>query len=320
MHRLNDLRTMTGNDPISGKKVFVAGHNGMVGSAIMRKLEPEDCDVVTASHDELDLTCQSEVSAWFASHQPDTAFLAAARVGGIIANNDYPVDFLLQNLQIQTNIIQSAFESGAGKLVFLGSSCIYPKFATQPIKENALLTDALEPTNEWYAIAKITGIKLCQAYQRQHGADFISAMPCNLYGINDNFDLESSHVVPALMRKAHEAKLNNTKLTVWGTGSPRREFLFADDAADGVVYLARNYTGYEHVNVGSGKDFQIREIVDLICTTVGFEGEIEYDTSRPDGTPRKLMDNGKIRGLGWTPSVDFETGLKTMYAWYRDHG
>ncbi len=299
-----------------GQRIYVAGDRGMVGSAIVRRLESMDCDLVTASRKELDLRSQRDVQNWFHDMRPDVVYLAAARVGGILANDTHPVEFLQDNLQIELNIIQSAFESGVKKLIFLGSSCIYPKYAKQPIAESELLTGALEPTNEWYAIAKIAGIKLCQAYRKQHGADFISAMPCNLYGEFDNFDLESSHVIPALVRKAHEAKLTDSTLQIWGSGSPRREFLYADDAADAVVFLASHYSGYEHVNVGSGSDVTIKELVSVICEVVGFEGVIEYDSGKPDGTPRKLMDSSHLKSLGWQSATDLKQGLAKAYRWF----
>lgn len=299
-----------------GQRVYVAGDRGMVGSAIVRRLESMDCDLVNATRKELDLRSQRDVQSWFHDMRPDVVYLAAARVGGILANDTHPVEFLQDNLQIELNIIQSAFESGVKKLIFLGSSCIYPKYAKQPIAESELLTGALEPTNEWYAIAKIAGIKLCQAYRKQHGADFISAMPCNLYGEFDNFDLESSHVIPALIRKAHEAKLTDSTLQIWGSGSPRREFLYADDAADAVVFLASHYSGYEHVNVGSGSDVTIKELVSAICEVVGFEGVIEYDSSKPDGTPRKLMDSSHLKNLGWQSTTDLKEGLTKAYRWF----
>ena len=299
-----------------GQRIFVAGERGMVGSAIVRRLKSMDCDLVTATRKELDLRSQRDVQNWFHDMRPDVVYLAAARVGGILANDTHPVEFLQDNLQIELNIIQSAFESGVKKLIFLGSSCIYPKYAKQPIVESEMLTGALEPTNEWYAIAKIAGIKLCQAYRKQHGADFISAMPCNLYGEFDNFDLKSSHVIPALIRKAHEAKLTDTTLQIWGSGSPRREFLYADDAADAVVFLASHYSGYEHVNVGSGSDVTIKELVSVICEVVGFEGVIEYDSSKPDGTPRKLMDSSHLKNLGWQSTTDLKEGLTKAYRWF----
>jgi len=304
---------------MNGQRVYVAGHRGMVGSAIVRRLQAEDCELLTADRTELDLRSQPEVATWFQDMRPDVVYLAAARVGGILANDTHPVEFLQDNLSIELNIIKSAFDAGVKKLIFLGSSCIYPKFAEQPIAEEALLTGPLEPTNEWYAIAKIAGIKLCQAYRKQHGADFISAMPCNLYGEFDNFDLQSSHVIPALIRKAHEAKKSGNQLEIWGSGTPRREFLYADDAADAVVYLANHYSGYEHVNVGYGSDVTIRELVGIICEVVGYDGVIDYDSSKPDGTPRKLMDNSRLRELGWQPATDLHEGLARAYHWFLDN-
>lgn len=291
----------------------------MVGSAIVRRLKPRGCELLTAKRNELDLRSQREVNDWFHDMRPDVVYLAAARVGGILANDTHPVEFLQDNLKIEINIIQSAFDSGVKKLIFLGSSCIYPKYADQPIAEDALLTGPLEPTNEWYAVAKIAGIKLCQAYRKQHGADFIAAMPCNLYGEFDNFDLDSSHVIPALLRKTHEAKLSGNKLHIWGSGLPRREFLYADDAADAIVFLADHYSGYEHVNVGSGNDVTIKELVSLICEIVGYEGLIEYDSSKPDGTPRKLMDNSRLTKLGWQSQTDLKEGLTKAYKWFLDN-
>ena len=299
---------------LEGKRIFVAGHRGMVGSAIVRRLADENCEVLTAGRDALDLIDQSMVRAWFAAHQPDAVFLAAARVGGIHANDTYPADFLYDNLMIEANVIEAAFRSGVGKLMFLGSSCIYPKFAEQPIREESLLTGPLEPTNEWYAVAKIAGIKLCQAYRRQHGCDFISAMPTNLYGPGDNFDPENSHVLPALIRKAHEAKLaGDPNMTIWGTGTPRREFLHVDDLADACVFLMKHYSGDSHVNVGSGSDIAIRDLADLVIRAVGFAGEIVTDESRPDGTPRKLMDGSVLAGLGWKPNIALEEGIARAY-------
>lgn len=297
-------------------RIYVAGHNGMVGSAIVRRLREEDCSLLTADRSDLDLASQGDVKAWFGDMRPDVVYLAAARVGGILANDTHPVEFLQENLKIELNVIQSAFDSGVKKLIFLGSSCIYPKMAPQPISEDALLTGPLEPTNEWYAIAKIAGIKLCQAYRKQHGADFISAMPCNLYGQFDNFDLQSSHVIPALIRKAHEAKLRGHELEIWGSGTPRREFLYADDAADAVVYLAKHYSDHDHVNVGYGTDVTIKELVEVICRVVGFEGEIVFDRTKPDGTPRKLMDNSRLNNLGWQPKMALEEGIAECYQWF----
>jgi GDP-L-fucose synthase len=300
---------------LSGKRVFVAGHRGMVGSALVRRLAGERCEILTAGRAQMDLTRQGEVEAWFAAHRPQVVFLAAAKVGGILANDSFPADFLYENLMIEANVMEAAFRAGVEKLVFLGSSCIYPKLAPQPIPESALLTGPLEPTNEWYAIAKIAGIKLAQAYRRQHGCDFISAMPTNLYGPGDNFDLQTSHVLPALIRKAHEAKARgDATLTIWGTGTPRREFLHVDDCADAVVFLAQHYSGDEPVNVGSGEDITILELAKLVCEVVGFQGEIVCDTSKPDGTPRKLMSGAKLKAMGWEPTVDLRDGVAAVVA------
>ncbi|SIQ00760.1 GDP-L-fucose synthase [Rhizobium sp. RU35A] len=299
---------------LAGKKVYVAGHRGMVGSAIVRRLASEGCQVLVATRSELDLTRQDQVEAWMGAHRPDAVFLAAAKVGGILANDTYPADFLYENLVLEANIIHAAHRIGVEKLLFLGSSCIYPKFAPQPITEDALLTGALEPTNEWYAIAKIAGIKLCQAYRKQHGHDFISAMPTNLYGPGDNFDLTSSHVMPALIRKAHEAKINGkSEIVVWGTGTPRREFLHVDDCADACVHLMKTYSGESHVNVGFGDDVTILDLTKLVCKVVGYEGAIVNDLSKPDGTPRKLMSADKLRASGWSPSIELEEGIRSAY-------
>lgn len=306
--------------PLRGKRVFVAGHRGMVGSAIVRRLASEDCEVLTAGRDVMDLRDQAAVRAWMAAEKPDAVVLAAARVGGILANDTYPADFLYDNLVIETNVIEAAFRQEAEKLLFLGSSCIYPKLAPQPIPEDALLTGPLEPTNAWYAIAKIAGLKLCEAYRRQHGADFISAMPTNLYGPGDNYDLDKSHVIPALLRKAHEARARGeAAMTVWGTGAPRREFLHVDDAADAMVHLLKTYSGAQHVNVGTGEDVTILELTRLVAETVGFQGEIVTDPSKPDGTPRKLMDVSRLFATGWRPRFDLKTGLADAYAWFVEH-
>lgn len=299
---------------LNGKRVYVAGHRGMVGSALVRRLSSEGCTVLTATRAELDLTRQDEVEAWMAANRPDAVFIAAAKVGGILANDRYPADFLYDNLILEANLIHAAHKSDVEKLLFLGSSCIYPKYAEQPITEEALLTGALEPTNEWYAIAKIAGIKLCQAYRRQHGRDFISAMPTNLYGPGDNFDLNSSHVMPALIRKAHEAKMSDApQITIWGTGLPRREFLHVDDCADACVHLMKTYSGEGHINVGSGEDISILELASLISKVVGYGGEISHDLSKPDGTPRKLMCGDRLRALGWRPRIDLEAGIAGAY-------
>lgn len=305
---------------LNGKRVWVAGHRGMVGSALVRRLASENCEVLTASRTELDLRDQTAVRSWIAREKPDAVFLAAAKVGGILANASFPADFLYDNIMIEVNIIESSYRNGVEKLCFLGSSCIYPKFAEQPIVEGALLTGALEPTNEWYAIAKIAGIKLAQSYRKQHGSDFISAMPTNLYGPGDNFDLNSSHVMPALIRKAHEAKMRRDgMITVWGTGTPRREFLHVEDCADACVHLVNNYSDFEHVNVGSGEDVTILKLTQLVCAVVGFEGEIIHDLTKPDGTPRKLMSTDKIRRLGWKPSITLEDGIASTYEWFKAH-
>ncbi|CAH9093235.1 unnamed protein product [Cuscuta europaea] len=302
-------------------KIFVAGHGGLVGSAVVRKLSHFGyTNLLLRTHSQLDLTVQPAVDAFFAAEKPDYIILAAAKVGGIHANNTYPADFIAINIQIQTNVIISAYNHGAKKLIFLGSSCIYPKFAPQPIPEDALLTGPLEPTNEWYAIAKIAGIKMCQAYRIQHNFDAISAMPTNLYGPDDNFHPENSHVLPALLRRFHEAKTrNDEKVVVWGTGSPLREFLHVDDLADGIVFLLENYSGLEHVNVGSGKEVSIKELAELVKEVVGFKGEICWDSSKPDGTPRKLMDSSKLARMGWIPKISLRDGLTDTYKWYLDN-
>jgi GDP-L-fucose synthase len=304
---------------LKGKRVWVAGHRGMVGSAIVRRLEREDCEILVTGRAELDLSDQRAVFDWTARAKPDAVFVAAAKVGGIMANATRPADFLYENLVIETNVIEAARRAQVQKLMFLGSSCIYPRLAPQPICEDALLTGPLEPTNEWYAIAKIAGIKLCQAYRLQHGCDYTSAMPTNLYGIGDNYDAETSHVLPALIRKAHEAKLAGARhITIWGTGTPLREFLFADDCADALVFLMKTYSGLEHVNVGSGEDLSIIDLARLVCEVTGFEGEIRTDTSKPDGTPRKLMSADRLRALGWRPSTDLRTGIAIAYKAFLD--
>ena len=306
---------------LAGKRVWVAGHRGMVGSAIIRRLARENCEILIADRASVDLKNQAETRAWVLDKKPDVVFLAAAKVGGILANDSYPADFLYDNLMIEANIIEASYRANVSKLLFLGSSCIYPKMATQPITEEELLTGPLEPTNEWYAIAKIAGIKLCQAYRRQHGCDFISAMPTNLYGPGDNFDLNSSHVIPALMRKAHEAKLNQSKeIVIWGTGSPRREFLQVDDCADACVHLMKVYSGDGHINVGTGDDLTILELTQLVCEVVGFNGAITHDRTKPDGTPRKLMAADKLRALGWSPKVALKDGLASTYRWFTENG
>ena len=300
---------------LEGKRVFVAGHRGMVGKALLRRLAREPVEILTAGREELDLTRQAEVEAWFARNRPQVVILAAAKVGGILANATYPVDFLEQNLLIEVNTIRAAFRSGVEKLLFLGSSCIYPKHAPQPIPEEALLTGPLEPTNEWYAIAKIAGLELCRAYRRQHGADFIAAMPTNLYGPGDNWDLTSSHVAAALIRKAHEAKERGKRvLEVWGTGTPLREFLYVDDLADACVFLLRRYSDEIALNVGSGEEVTIAELARRVCEVVGFEGELRFDPSKPDGTPRKRLDTRRLEALGWRATTPLREGLARAYA------
>jgi GDP-L-fucose synthase len=305
---------------LEGKRVWVAGHRGMVGSAVVRRLGGEGCEVITAGRDVVDLKRQAEVEAFVRDARPDAVVMAAAKVGGILANDTYPADFLYDNLMIEANIFEASHRNDVERFLFLGSSCIYPKFADQPITEEALLTGPLEPTNEWYAIAKIAGIKLAQAYRRQHGRDYISAMPTNLYGPGDNFDLNSSHVLPALIRKAHSAKMQGAaSVTVWGTGTPRREFLHADDCADALVFLLKTYSGAEHVNVGFGEDVSILELTQLVCSVVGFTGDIVHDLSKPDGTPRKLMSADKLRSMGWTPKIGLEQGIRDVYAWFLEN-
>jgi GDP-L-fucose synthase len=309
-----------GTYDLSGKRVYVAGHRGMVGSAIVRRLASEGCTVLTATRAELDLQDQRAVREWFVREKPDAVFLAAAKVGGILANDMYPADFLYDNLMIEANVIEAAHRSDVGKLMFLGSSCIYPKLAPQPIEESALLTGPLEPTNEWYAIAKIAGIKLAQAYRRQHGRNFISAMPTNLYGPGDNFDLKSSHVLPALIRKAHQAKHDGaSEIEIWGTGTPRREFLHVDDLADACVFLMKNYSDDEHVNVGSGSDVTILELTEMVARAVGLDGNIVRNESKPDGTPRKLMSGSKLQSMGWNPTIALQDGIASTYRWFLDH-
>lgn len=296
-------------------KIYVAGHRGLAGSAIWNELQAEGCNnLVGRTRAELNLLDSEKVREFFQSEKPEYVFIAAAKVGGIQANSSAPASFLYENLVIQNNLIHSAWESGVRKLLFLGSSCIYPRLAPQPLTEESLLTGPLEPTNEWYAIAKIAGIKLCQAFRRQHGCDFISAMPTNLYGPNDNFSPEHSHVIPALIRKFHEAKQSGARdVECWGSGDPRREFLFSSDLARACVFLMRNYTGEQFLNVGYGDDITIRELAGLIAEVVGFNGGIKWDRSKPDGTPRKLLDSSRIAKLGWRPEVDLRTGLEITY-------
>lgn len=300
--------------------IYVAGHRGLVGSAIARCLKSQGyTNILLFTSEELDLRSQSDVEDFFKKHRPEYTFLAAAKVGGIAANSRYPAEFIYDNIMIESNVIQAAHRYSVKKLLFLGSSCIYPKLASQPLKEEYLLTGELEPTNEWYAIAKIAGIKLCQAYRRQYGDNFIAVMPTNLYGINDNFDLETSHVLPALMRKFHEAAVSGSKVvTVWGTGSPRREFLFVDDLAEACCFLMGNYNDAEIINIGTGSDITIRQLADLMAEVTGFRGKIEFDVSKPDGTPIKLLDVLKINNLGWRAGTGLRSGIEATYNWFKE--
>ena len=299
---------------LKDKRVWVAGHRGMVGSALVRRLAREQCEILTADRAQLDLTRQDQVSTWMEAAKPQAVFMAAAKVGGILANASYPAQFLYDNVIMEANVVHAALATGVEKLLFLGSSCIYPKHAPQPIPEDALLTSALEPTNEWYAIAKIAGIKLCQAYRRQYGCDFNSAMPTNLYGPGDNYDLKTSHVLPALIRKAHEAKVGAIReLVIWGSGTPRREFLHVDDCADALVHIMQHYSDEQHINVGSGEDLSIAELASLVAEVVGFKGEIVQDLTKPDGTPRKLLDVGRLQQLGWRPRIELRQGIEDAY-------
>ena len=300
---------------LAGKRVWVCGHKGMVGGAVVRRLALEGCEVLTADRSEADLINPAAVDAYMAKHKPHAIFMAAAKVGGILANDTQAAEFLYENTMIATNVIHAAHVHEVEKLLFLGSSCIYPKFADQPIREDSLLTGPLEPTNEWYAIAKIAGVKMCQAYRKQYGSDFISAMPTNLYGPGDNYDLKTSHVLPALIRKAHEAKAaGESGMEIWGTGSPMREFLHADDCADGLVFLMKHYSEAEHMNLGSGTDIRIDDLARMVMDVVGLEGELRKDTSKPDGTPKKLMDNSRIVALGWSPKITLRDGIEAVYA------
>jgi len=314
------IQTTFNNFSLSGKRIFVAGHTGMVGSAIVRLLNNIDCEILTVSSQELDLKQSSKVDKWFDDHRPDAVFLAAAKVGGILANSSYPADFLIDNLSIQNSVITNAFKYKVKKLMFLGSSCIYPRNAKQPIKESSLLTGILEPTNEAYAIAKIAGIKLCQFYRKQYGVDYVSVMPTNLYGPGDNFHPKNSHVVAALISKFYEAvKLNKEEVIIWGTGKPLREFMHVDDLAEGLIFLMENYSEYEHINIGTGKEISIKEFAEIIKNISGWKGKIKFDDSYPDGMPRKVMDINKISKLGWYSKIELEVGLKQAYKWFIDN-
>ncbi len=305
---------------LAGRRVWVAGHRGMAGSAIARSLACESCEIVTATHSELDLLRQADVEAWMADRKIDAVFLAAAAVGGIMANSTRPADFLYNNLAIASNVIHAAWRTGVKKLLFLGSSCIFPRMADQPMKEEALLTGPLEPTNEWYAVAKIAGIKLCEAFRRQYGCDFISLMPANLYGPGDRYDPEGGHVVAALIMKIHAAKIANLPTVVlWGSGTPRREFLYSGDLGDACVFVMKNYSGEMFLNVGTGKDMTILELAEGIAKVIGWQGRFTFDTSKPDGMPRKVMDVSRLAALGWTAKTDFQTGMKLAYEWYTAH-
>jgi GDP-L-fucose synthase len=302
-------------------RIYVAGHRGLVGAAVLRALQQQGYrNLLYRTHQELDLTEQAAVREFFDRERPAAVIMAAARVGGIHANNTRPALFIRDNLVIQDNVIDAAYRAGVAKFVFLGSSCIYPKLAPQPIKEEYLLTGPLEPTNEWYAVAKIAGVKMCQAYRREFGFNAISLMPTNLYGPGDNFDLQNSHVLPALIRRFHEAKLRGDEtLSIWGTGTPRREFLHVDDLADAVVYLLKTYEGESIVNIGWGEDVTIRELAELVMATSGYQGRLEFDASKPDGTPRKLLDTTRLTALGWRPKIALEAGIASTYAWFREH-
>ncbi|MBN4046593.1 GDP-L-fucose synthase [bacterium AH-315-P15] len=304
---------------MNGKRIWLAGHRGMVGAALIRLLQTRSCTLLTAPRESLDLRRQKDVEDWIAVHKPDAVIVASARVGGIHANDAYAAEFLYDNMMIEANIIESARRNAVGKLLFLGSSCIYPREAPQPLREDALLSGPLELTNQWYAVAKIAGIKLCQAYRKQYGCDFISAMPANLYGPGDNFHPENSHVLPALMARFHSAKCaGETTLTVWGTGRPRREFLHVDDCARALVFLLEHYSDAEHINVGTGRDLSILKFAELMAKVVGYTGAIEFDTSRPDGTPRKLLDVTRLTALGWSPEINLEAGVTATYNWFKD--
>lgn len=305
---------------LRGRRIWVAGHTGMVGSALVRRLAREDCEVITIARSELDLRHAAATSDWLLQSRPDAVLMAAAKVGGIRANDRYPAEFLHDNLAIASSTIHGAYRAGVQRLVYLGSSCIYPKHAPQPMQVDSLLTGALEPTNEWYAVAKIAGTKMCQAYRRQYGVDYVTVMPCNLYGPHDNFDLEGSHVIPALIRRFAEAKAAGAAaVEVWGTGTPLREFLHVDDAADACVTALRRFHGEPAINIGDGREISIGDLARRIARLVGFGGDLQFDAARPDGAPRKVLDSSEIRALGWTPLIDLDAGLAQMYQWYQRH-
>jgi GDP-L-fucose synthase len=305
---------------LAGKRVFVAGHRGMVGNALLTRLAGENCEIQTVGRADVDLRRQDAVERWIKANRPQAVIVAAATVGGIFANDSRPAEFLYDNIAIEANLIEAAHQVGVEKLIFLGSSCIYPRLAPQPLTEDALLTGPLEPTNQWYAIAKISGIMLCRAYRRQYGCDYISAMPTNLYGPGDNFDLQQSHMVPALLAKAHAIKTKGGgELEVWGTGAPRRELMYVDDCADAIVFLLKNYSGEEHINIGIGSDYTVREIAEQVARTVGISPNLRFDRSKPDGTPQKLLDTSRLRNMGWMPPTSLERGLRQTYDWYLRH-
>ncbi len=312
--------TIRSNYVLKDKRVWVAGHAGMAGSAILRRLATEGCEILTCTRGEVDLRRQESVERWMEARRPQAVFVAAATVGGILANTTRPAEFLYDNLAIQTNIVHSSWKSGVEKLLFLGSSCIYPRLATQPMREEDLLSGPLEPTNEWYAVAKIAGIKLCQAYRRQYDCDFISAMPTNLYGPGDNYDLQSSHVAAALQAKIFRAKHSNaTKVEIWGSGAPRREFLYVDDLAEGLVFMMKHYSSEQHLNIGTGSDVTIRQMAELIARVADWRGEFIYDATKPDGMPRKVMSVEKIKALGWSATTGLEEGMRKAYSWFVDN-
>lgn len=311
---------MGANFTLAGKRVWVSGHNGMAGGAVARRLASENCEIITAARGEVDLRRQAETEAWMERARPQVVVLAAAKVGGIHANDAFPADFLYDNLAIETNVIETSRRIGVEKLLFLGSSCIYPRLAPQPMAEDALLTGPLEPTNQWYAVAKIAGIKMCQAYRRQYGCDYISAMPTNLFGPQDRYEGAQGHVVAALIEKIHHAKINNSPtVPMWGTGTPLREFLFVDDLADALVFLLKNYSGEDHINVGSGLEYSILELAQAIARVVGWNGEFQMDSTKPDGAPRKLMDCARLHHMGWRARTSLVDGLAQAYAWYREN-